>query len=124
MLRILAEEPGDSRAEWPRRWLIAHLDTDHCATILRRGDETHLAGRRHHRAGQRTPGNQRARLVLRDLGVPFDSRIGGRRHLPMRAPVARHLYVFEMLHEAWQVLEVAPDPVEIIRRPPNGDGRL
>ena len=70
-------------------------------------------------SGERAPGEPFAWLLLDDLGIPFDCPAGGLDD-PVRT-VAGDTHGFDVVHEAREVLEVAPEPIHLLPGSLDGD---
>src|SRR5690606_11586103 len=98
-----AEQLRDRFAGSSARQLVVELDANDGASIRRRALEAHAPRARHVSAGQRSPCDQRARLLVDDLGIPLDPVSRRTFCDPMRAPVFSDVDGLELRHEAREV---------------------
>src|SRR5215813_13125327 len=114
--KAFAEELGHSSAGHAGRRPVPLFHPDYCAAPARRAFEPHIPDAVHVRAFERAPCDQFVRAVFGNLGVPFNRPPGGRFRHPMRSSVSCRPDRFEMFHKTWQILEVAPEPIEFFWR--------
>ena len=91
------------------------------AAIAGGPDEAHGARVRHLGLLHRAPRDELVGPVLDDLRRPFHRRAERRMRFPVGAPVVQHADRFEVGHEPGQVLEIAPESVDLLRRAVDGD---
>src|SRR5829696_854847 len=123
LLGLLPEQLGHDLAERAPGRVVAELDPDLGAVAAGGRGEGDRARVLDLGALQRRPGDQRVGPVLGDLGVPLHGRAGGRVGRPVRAAVARRLHRLQVVHEAGQVGEVAPEGVDLLDRALDRDRR-
>src|SRR3569833_2974293 len=94
------------------------------AAPLRSRLEINRAGVGQLRPVERAPGERRARAVLSDFTVPLQPRAGGALGDPVETALINLLYRLEVLQEAGQVLDLAPEAVAFFRRLRRRNARL
>ena len=76
----------------------------------------HRAGVIHVRACERAPSDQLVLLLVINFGVPLDRHARRSFHDPVRALRIIYAHLFDVTHEARQVLEVAPEAEQLCGR--------
>src|SRR4051812_12026063 len=76
------------------------------------------------RIADRLPRNQTALDVVDDFRVPLHLLPTGKTTDPMRVCAVGGLNRLQMLHETWQIGEIAPESIELFRRPRNVNASL
>src|SRR3954469_16159807 len=101
-----------------------HRDPHHGAAAVGGVVEPDRAGVVDLGARQRAPGDAPPFLLVDDLGVPFHLQAQRALADPVGAAVAEVHDMVEALHEAGEVLQPAPEGVELLARLADGDGGL
>src|SRR5690242_17528140 len=124
LLGLLAEHGGNPAPDAAGRRNVVEHNLHLRPPIHGRRDETHRAGVVHLRAAERAPRDELVRLIVDDLGVPLDGRAGRARRGPVAALLVQHLHGLHVLHEARQVVQVAPEAIQLLRRLVDRDALL
>src|SRR5215211_2357671 len=120
LLRLLAEKLGNQRSQLPSRRLVAKVDVDFGSPIGGGILESHQSVIGNGRIGQRAPDDQLVGPVLNGLRLPLDRRARWSLGFPAGAVVVQHLHRLEVSHEPGKVLEVVPEPVDLVPGPFDG----
>src|SRR5215208_2067048 len=115
-VRLLAEHLRDQRAEPAGRRLVLEHDLQLGAAAAGRRPEVDRSGVRHGGVVDRLPRQQLAGDLVDDLRLPLHRLAGGGPGPPARAPLVEDRHRLQVVHDRRQVLEVAPEAVQVGRR--------
>src|SRR5919202_3931144 len=116
LVGLFAKEFGNRRPDHTGRGIVGKRYPHFHAPSGGSRDETHRTFVIHIGIRQRAPGDQLIRPIFGNLSIPRDRRTCRRFRNPVRAIVTLHLNRLEVVHETREVLEVAPEAIELIGR--------
>ena len=90
------------------------IDLDARAAATDTRCEAHHARVFYRRPGQRAPAKLLRWNIADDFRVPFDAPAKRRMHAPVRARCIDHAYFIDMLHEAGEISDIAPEVIAIL----------
>src|SRR5207248_5051873 len=94
---------------------------DQGSPICRGRAELHAAIHLHVRSGKRAPADVFILTFIRDLSVPVDATAHGTERRPAGTLVVDYGDRVNALHETWEIVDVPPEAVGLLRRAINQD---
>src|SRR6185312_8921476 len=116
LLGRFVEEHRGELARLAARRPVFEIDAHDRAAIARPRLETHAAAALDVGPFERLPGDPLVRSVARDPRIPLDGRAGRSVDDPMRDAGSRRAHRLHVIHEAREILEGAPERVELVWR--------
>src|SRR5687767_13491 len=114
---LFAQELRDCRSELAGRRIVAEHHPNLGSAAIAYRAEVDRARIAHIRAGKRAPGDELVLDLIVNDGIPFDFRAGWGLRDPTGAGLVDDGDRVQMIHEPRQVLEIAPEAVDLLYRP-------